>query len=261
MIQGKTQRVVYYRTFEDDFVFSANQDTQAPSVSSWVVDTPVKVVASKTLYPLALLVGFVYCKIALGVSFKNRSCLKQVNTGYFLFGNHTQPVGDACMPSLTAFPKRASVIASAANLGIPVIGKYLPLVGALVIPEKIRDMRNFNNEIEKRISNGEAVAVYPEAHVWPWCCTIRPFPVTAFNYPIKTQSASFVMTTTYQKRKLSSKAKATVYLDGPFYPNTSLSRSEQKADLRNQIFECMQKRSSLSTYSPVHYEKEGGCAS
>lgn len=70
-----------------------------------------------------------------------RQCAK---SGCFLYGNHTQPVGDAFIPVRALAPKRSYVVVSPANLGIRVLGPLLPMLGALLIPNSIRGFGSGN---------------------------------------------------------------------------------------------------------------------
>ena len=47
-----------------------------------------------------------------------------------------------------------------------------------------------------------------------------------------------------------------MYVDGPFFPDESLSKKEQQNQLRDQIEGCMRERSKRSSYEYIRYEKE-----
>jgi hypothetical protein len=46
-------------------------------------------------------------------------------------------------------------------------------------------------------------------------------------------------------------------VDGPFYPDAKLRGKEQKADLRNRVYEQMKERSSRNTLVLATYIKKG----
>jgi arginine utilization protein RocB len=52
--------------------------------------------------------------------------------------------------------------------------------------------------------------------------------------------------------------KITVYIDGPFYPETDLRVRDAQKKLRDQIYETMKKRSENSTYERIKYVKKEG---
>ena len=55
---------------------------------------------------IAMPIAYLYCKIALHSTFRNRSVLKQAKgKGCFVYGNHTQQIGDPFIPNLALFPR------------------------------------------------------------------------------------------------------------------------------------------------------------
>lgn len=256
---GKVMKQVsvrYYKTYSDEYVESSNQDYKLPVNYIWVHKNIVYRLFSFIIYGFACVFGCI-SRLILHISVKNRRILYSCrSTGYFLYGNHTQPVGDVFVPSQIVFPKRMYAIAGTANLGIPVIGKLLPLMGALPVPETLQGLKKFISAVNYRINENKCVVIYPEAHVWPFCSFLRPFPITSFRFPVITKKPSFCMTTTYQKRKVGKKPKITVYIDGPFWPDASLKQKEQQKKLCSQIYDCMVKRSRNSTYEYIQYKKE-----
>lgn len=257
MKRHENSEIRYFKSYSDDFVQNKNQSYRLPEDYSWVQSGIFSRMLSRLLYLLAALAAFSYCRLALHARVENRAVLRRcADSGCFLYGNHTQPVGDAFLPIWALFPKRVYVVASPANLGVPILGPLLPLLGALPVPETIGGLKMLDQAVRLRVENGSCVAVYPEAHVWPWYTGIRPFPAASFGFPVECGAPSFCMTTTYQKRWRGKRPGVTVYLDGPFYPDGSLSRAEQKKKLRDEIFRRMELRSENSTCSYIRYEKE-----
>lgn len=248
----KTQ---YYQSYTDDFVESGNQSFQLPDSYTWIRDSLLYRIASKCIYTLAVFCAFIYCRCYLHIRIKNRSVLKQYpNSGYFLYCNHTQPVGDAFIPLRVLAPRRCYILAAPANLGIPILGRLLPMIGALPAPDSLSGMKKLHDAIRLRIQQKKCVVIYPEAHVWPWYTGIRPYPAASFGFPTACDAPSFCMTAAYQKRKHAKRPKMTLYLDGPFLPDHSLPLKERKERLRQDIYECMVKRSQNSNYEYIHYE-------
>lgn len=176
-------------------------------------------------------------------------------TGYFMYGNHTQDIGDAFIPNMVNFPKTNYVIVHPNNVSIPFLGKINPSLGALPLPDDIKAYRNFSEAVERRIIEGKCVVVYPEAHIWPYYTKIRPFSDGSFGYPAKFGCPVFCFTNTYQKRRFSKKPRIVTYIDGPFYPDTSLPQRQRKKELRDRIYETMCERSKESTVIQIQYIK------
>ncbi|MCC8100853.1 MAG: hypothetical protein LIP11_00835 [Clostridiales bacterium] len=250
----------YYQDYTDDFVKIAHQDETLPDDYCWIHKNPVYRLVSAVLYCVALIFALFYGKFVLHICVKNRKALKKARkTGCFLYGNHTQPMGDIFGPALYCFPMRICVIASPANLGIPVIGKLLPMLGGLFIPDSMGQMKNFMEAVRYHVEKKRCIVIYPEAHVWPWCSFIRPFQATAFRFPVLYNVPAFCMTTTYQERKHGRKPKKVVYVDGPFFAEPGKNKREQQMELHDRIYACMESRSQESTCEYIRYRKESSC--
>lgn len=250
----KTQ---YYKSYTDDFVHSSNRDYHLPEDYVWLDERAGHRALSSAAYRLAWIFSFFYVRLYRRIKIKNRKVLKQCRgTGYFLYGNHTQPVGDVFTPAYICGRKRIYTVAGQENLGLPWIGRLLPLLGALPVPDTLPQMKQFLTAVEQRIKEKCCVVIYPEAHVWPCCTEIRPFPLTSFRFPAEYGVPAFCMTVTYQKRRIGSRPGITLYLDGPFYPDQTVEKKEAQKKLHDEIFSCMQGRSLRSSYEYIRYREE-----
>lgn len=202
-------------------------------------------------------VAFLHTKLKFHHKIVNKQCLKKYkNTGYFVYGNHTLMGGDAYIPNLVNFPKKTYVIVNADNISQFGLKNFTLMNGAIPIPTNIRGMKNFMEAIEKRSVEGNAIQIYPEAHIWPYYTKIRPFKSISFKYPIKLDEPVFCFTNTFHKKKFGKTPKIITYVDGPFFPNKELSLKEQEIDLRNQVYNAMCERAKLSTYEYIQYIKK-----
>ena len=201
-------------------------------------------------------IAFCYLKIVFGHKVVGRSIFKKYkNTGYFLYANHTQDIGDAFIPSMLNFPKDDYVIVHPNNVSMPYLGKITPSLGALPLPDDRTAHRKFIRAIETRIAQRCAVVIYPEAHIWPYYTKIRPFTDGSFAYPIKLNVPTFCFTNTYQKRRFGKKPKIVTYIDGPFFADESLPAKEQKRQLRNKVYKTMCQRAKNSNVIKIKYIK------
>lgn len=204
-------------------------------------------------------IAFAYTKIVFHHKVIGREKLRAYkSSGYFLYGNHTQDIGDAFIPTMLNFPKDDYVIVHPNNVSMPVLGRITPSLGALPLPDDMGAYRNFMKAVARRISEGHGVVIYPEAHIWPYYTKIRPFADTSFHYPIKHRVPAFCFTNTYQKRRGSQKPNIVTYIDGPFYPDETLTVSGQKHDLRNKVYSCMCQRAENSNVEKIKYIKKEG---
>lgn len=201
--------------------------------------------------------AFLYLKLHFRHKVIGRKTLPRgKKNGYFLFGNHTQPVGDAVLPSMLTYPKHAYTIVHANNVSMPVLGRITPSLGALPLPDDLAAARNFAKAVETRTREGRAVVVYPEAHIWPYYTGIRPFPDDAFSYPIRLGVPVYCFTNTYQKRRHGRKPRIVTYVDGPFLPDPALRGAAQRKDLRDRVYAKMCERAANSTIDVIRYVRK-----
>lgn len=245
-----TQRIQEYTDFAADLVESADQTAQLPQDYQWQHEGRRYRLKSAAVYHTMKPLGSLYWHLFLHAKVVGRGKLAPFrDQGYFLYGNHTQPFGDPFMPMLLAGHTRAYTLASAANLGVPVFGPILQLGGGVVLPETTGQTRRFLSYLRTLINQGCPVAIYPEAHVWPYYTGIRPFVRGAFHYPVAYQVPVFAFTTTYQKRGV------TVYVDGPFMPDRSQPPKAQREALAQRVHAAMTERAKASTFQHVIYRR------
>lgn len=209
---------------------------------------------------IATPLAWLYTKMSLFLSVRNRRVLKHAKgTGFFVYGNHTQETADAFIPTLALFPREVSVIVHPNNVSMPVLGRITPYLGALPLPSNTKAMRNFLDAVKLRISEKHAVMIYPEAHIWPYYTGIRNFPATSMKYPAELGVPAFAMTTTYRRLPFRARPRAVTYLDGPFYPDMSLSPRQRATKLRDEIYNAMLTRTCENTCEYIRYCKKEMC--
>lgn len=207
------------------------------------------------------IVAYPLAKIYLFIKFRHkiigRKKLKEIKkSGYFLYGNHTHNMADALIPTMITKSKDCYVIVHPNNVSIPYLGRITPSLGAIPLPDDLKASKNFTECIKYRYESKKAICIYPEAHIWPYYTKIRPFKDTSFRYPVNYNAPVFAFTNTYQKRKYRNKPKIVTYIDGPFYPDTSLSNSESRLKLRNEVYDIMNERSKLNNIVLINYVKK-----
>lgn len=203
---------------------------------------------------VAIPLASVYLKIRFGHKTVGKEKLKgSARAGRFIYGNHTQAIADALIPTFVNSLRDTYVIVHANNVSMPFLGRVTPYMGALPLPDDMAATRNFSDIIKKRIQQGKAIVIYPEAHIWPYFTHIRPFGDESFSYPVKYGAPVFCFTNTYQKRRFGSHPRLVTYIDGPFYPDTELSAREQRKKLREQVYSTMNERSQKSEVEWIKY--------
>ena len=199
--------------------------------------------------------AWLFLKLRFGHRIIGRGKIKCAHkSGFFLYGNHTNAGADALIPSMIAYPAPVSVVVHPNNVSMPVFGHITPYLGALPLPDDLGAARNFQKELFRRVKKGACIAIYPEAHIWPYYTDIRPFPADSFGYAVSAKTPVFCFTNTYQKRLLGT--RITTYVEGPFYPEESLPRREARQKLRDEVFCAMKANTVHNEVTRVIYRKE-----
>ncbi len=178
---------------------------------------------------------------------------KNCKGGFFLYGNHTSPIGDALAPGAVTLPICAHTVISSKNMSIPFLGNLLPALGAIPIPTDPRAARGFNEAVKKRINEGHAVVIYPEGHLWPFMKDLRPFGADVLSLQDRLNAPAFTMTRVYKKKKGSFYCE--LYIDGPFLPDRTLSAAKAREKLYREIRGAMEARCAQSDIEIIRYKK------
>ena len=247
--------VRYYESFDEDFDGGDMRERTIDGSYRYERNNIFYRLSSWFLYRCcAAPCAFLYTKIKFREKYIGKERLKPYRRlGYFIFGNHTQPIADAFTPNMLGYPKRCHVVISSKNFSLPVLGPVLPELGGIPTPTERSAIRPFARAVESAIGKGRTVAIYPEAHLWPYCTFIRPFPDASFDYAVRCKAPAFSFTRVY-KRRGKRGVRCEVYIDGPFYPDESLSPREARAKLRDEVYSAMCKRAELNEVEVVRYE-------
>ena len=255
----KNPKITYYENMLEDEFSTAKITAKSIDASyDYEGGIPRKLGRILLYGILARILAFPYLKLRFGHRVRGREKLKGFGkNGFYLYGNHTQAIADALIPSMLCFPRFASVIVHANNVSMPFLGRLTPCLGAIPLPDDKAAYRSFAAAVEKRLSEGECVTIYPEAHIWPYYIGIRPFPESSFRYPAKDHRPVFCFTNTYRRRPLLGTVQIITYVDGPFYAPENVAAARRKQALRQQAYEAMTLRSKESTFEKIRYLPKG----
>lgn len=253
----KNKKVIYYKDeLNDEFSNVKIQPRVIDENYKYIHKNPLWNICSYILQNiLSVPIKIFYSKIKFRIKYIGKEKIRKYKKqGYFIYANHTQAFADTFIPSNPIYPKRNFFIVNPENVSMKHLETIVEMLGALPIPNNKSATKNFLEAVKQKVENGFAVTIYPEAHIWPYYTKIRPFKSVSFKYPVKLKKPAFCMTNTYQKNN-NNKIKIVTYIDGPFFTNEKLSLQEQKEDLRNQIYNCMVKRSQNSNIEYIKYIK------
>lgn len=254
----KEKTFYYTDPINDDFAGTNIKEKPLPKNYSYISKCRLRRAFAWFLHHfVATPICFLYLKISCGQKIVGRKKLRPYRkSGYFLYGNHTRAAGDAFTPSMVAFPKKPFIIVNKDAVSLPFLKRIVEDLGGMPVPDGWETQKKFIEAVEMRAKNGNVIAVYPEAHIWPFYTDIRPFSDISFAYPVNTGKPIFTFTATYSKRRFFKGVKATVYIDGPFFPDKSVCKKEQKLRLRDSAYAAMKERSKLSAYSVNRFIKK-----
>lgn len=257
-MKEKEKKVIYYENeLEDEFSEAKITPRNIDGTYCYVGGVARKLGRIFWYHMLAKTIAYVFLKIKFRHKIVNRECLKEAKgTGFFLYGNHTNAIADALIPTMICNPVGVYVIVHLNNVSMPVLGKITPSLGALPLPDDKEAVRNFNKGIEHFIQKKKCVAIYPEAHIWPYYTKIRNFKDSSFRYPVQCRVPVYCFTNTYQKKKRGKTPQIVTYVDGPFYPNEELSVREQKKALHEQVITSMKRDCRNSNVEIIEYIKK-----
>jgi 1-acyl-sn-glycerol-3-phosphate acyltransferase len=202
--------------------------------------------------------AWLFLKLKFNHKIINKNLLtSQKAQGYYLYGNHTNPIADALIPSMLTFPKKATVIVHPNNVSMPVFGRITPYLGAFPLPDDKAAMKNFGNALNKTIMDKNPIVIYPEAHIWPYYTDIRAFKDNSFHYPVADGVPVYCFTNTYHKKRIGNGCRIVTYVDGPFFPDkAAVTPKAKRQSLRNQVYERMKMRAKENTVEKIHYIKK-----
>lgn len=251
----------YTDELADDFAGTNIKTKPTPPDYKYVHRNPVWLFCEFLLYRVIVMpLVFLISKVRYGTRIKNKKVMKAAKgKGVFIYGNHALVSGDAFHPNMVSCPRKSFVLTNPDATSIPCLKNIVAMLGAMPLPEGVKGYRNFLAAMKHRIATKKAVVIYPEAHIWPYYTQVRPFGSESFLYPVTIDGGRapvFAMTTVFKKRRVRTLPKCIVYVDGPFYADTSLPVADARQKLRDEVYNVMCERVKESDYDRVTYIKD-----
>ena len=246
------KKIRYYSGFNEDFEATVRAREDFFDGYEYVSKKPLfRFISFFAHNVIAPPIAFFYSRVIMRERIIGKKKLKH-RGGMILYFNHTEPVGDALCPHTYVFPKMAYTVVSPDNFALPVLGKIIGYLGAVPTPADVKSARGFSECLRYRLNQKSAIVVFPEAHVWQGYIGIRPMDKSAFSFPDKYSVPAFSLTRVYKKSRFFG-FKRQIYVDGPFYPDTSLPRLEATEKMMADVIEAMCKRAQLSDVEIIKY--------
>ena len=189
------------------------------------------------------------------VKIKNKKALRKLKGRYIIYANHTQPFGDSVLPTCLAWPRKPYVIVNSDVVSIPGTKKIVELMGALPVPDTKAAGSHLFDAIKHYVNKGCPIAIYPEAHLWPYYNGVRYFKSDSFTYPFIFNVPCVAVTVIYRQRKIfkNKRPHPTYVISNPFYPKNF----ENKEQLRDKVYEFMKKTIDRNgSFAYINYVKK-----
>lgn len=183
------------------------------------------------LRKIALTLLPVYNRLMFGLTVSGEDNLADVSGGMVTICNHVHTldctmVAGVCRQHRMYFPTLDE------NLKMPFVGHLVDDLGGIPIPGRISGFRGFMEGIEATLRQGDAIHLFPEGSLEPYCPTLRPFQKGAFAFAYDAEVPLVPMVLTYRSvngvRSLLRK-KPLLHLEilKPVYPDVNNKKSHE----------------------------------
>ena len=186
----------YYRDLQQDD-FAGNDIVQRPLPHNFqylVRGSLPRAAAFLLHHVVATPIVFAVQKLYYRERIVNRSCIRPyLRRGVYLYGNHTRRAGDAFAPHLVTFPHKAYIVTGQDAFSLPGLRWVVKALGGLPLPKTKAQAHAFSASLRELSKSKQSVALYPEAHIWPYYTGIRPFQMVLLFIPYGMENPYFVL--------------------------------------------------------------------
>ncbi len=255
----KLPKVVYYLDETQEFEDNHLERKDLPNDYEYICKNKFTNFFWNIIYAVGSKLLFVFSKLFLKVKVKNRKKLKKLkHKGFFIYMNHTSDRDPFIIQSTVLPFRKTYIIGYTDAYNIPVVGKLIPHIGLLPLPNNIRGLKKFSTALEElTVEKNKPVIIFPERQMWPYCSRIRPFNNSSFHYPADFNVPIVPMVTIYKKNniieKFDLKPIPVIVVCDPIYPQKDLSMKENKDYLYKACLDEMNK--VIEKYASYEYVK------
>lgn len=213
---------------------------------------------------IAIPLLYIFAKYKYDFKIIGRIHIKKIKGPFILYGNHSAQF-DAIIPQavINRYRRKTYIVSDPSAASIPYIRHITKALGALPLASTYKGKVNFLKAIGEIFAKGHCLAIYPEAHIWPYSTTIRPYTNASFHYAVKYKVPLIPMVATYRYPrglfKAYKKPRMIINLGAPLYPDFSLSESEAKQKLWEYTYTFMKKYAddinNVALYNYLKLEK------
>lgn len=202
-------------------------------------------ILSTILYFIIYPILFVFNKVAFGFSIEGEKNVEGIQAGKITVSNHVHPM-DCTMSAIINAPRKTYFPTLKSNMEIPIINWLIRLLNAIPIPDGVEAKKKFVKAINGLLQEGKTVHFYPEASLWPYCTKLRKFKKGAFEFAVENNVPIVPIVYLFEKptnmwELFKSKPCIKAKVLKPIYPNEKLRRGEAVLELKDRVYEIMEK--------------------
>lgn len=245
------QQVRYYQDeVTDDFCQTkTNKEVYVDGTYQYLSSSYLfKALSFIVYYLFALPILFIYAYVFKGVRVYGRENLRQLNSGYIMYANHTHEIDAFLGHVMYARPKRTYIIANKDAISIKGLSLLVKGLGALPVPDTMNGLTNLNKAIASLLERKKAIMIYPEAKIWHYYTGLRPFPITSFRFAANNNVPAVPIAITYRRPKgllkNYKKPRMTAYIGEPIHNKDDLNNKENARMLWEETVEFIETKVS-----------------
>lgn len=179
----------------------------------------------------------------LGVKIRGRRNIKKIHGGFVSIANHVQTL-DCAMVLRMLKGRRTYFLSLESNFVITCVGQFVRWGGAVPVSTHFRQLHELVASMNEALRLGDAVHVYPETALVPYCDHLRPFATGAFYLAVVNHVPIVLFAITQRPRKglwklIKRKPCFTVTCLSPIYPNAALRRVDAVHELAENCWQAM----------------------
>jgi len=215
---------------------------------------------------LCVIFAFPVCRIRQGLRVKGKENLKKykdvLKGGVVSVCNHIH-MWDYLGIMAAVYPYQPDILAWDKNISGE-NGKIIRSVGGIPVPASdMKAMAVMSSQVKKYLQNGGWLHVAAEGSMWEFYAPIRPFKTGAAYYAYKANKPILPMAFSYRKPvglgKLFRRAKLTLNIGTPIYPDQTLSQKEAIEKLTKQAHQEVCRLAGFeigeNLYEPIYDDK------
>ena len=138
---------------------------------------------------------------------------------------------------------------------------FMRILGGMPIPDDIRSLKAFKNDMDEVVSSGRWLHVFAEGSLWKFYPDIRPLKLSAFNYAVKYGKPLIPISMSFRPRKgfrriFGRGPFVDLHVSEPLFADPTLPPREAAMELRARAYKIMQEMNGIHPGDPTYNEDQ-----